>query len=161
MAPITTSSSTVRSGVIATTTSTTTTTTTKKGSAFVGLLPPKQQVPTNGSDETGFDFDTTTSAAANGQSLPNWNFLAKIAQKSRIQGTSDTATRGGDFSHYRGEYGEDGMDVDFAGQLEDGDDDDNKAGVATSKKKKNKQAKGEESTTMAMREYGKRGKPMA
>ena len=48
-------------------------------------------------------------------------------------------------------YGNDSMDVDFAGQMEDGDEEEH-----GSKKKK----KSQEESTMASREYGKRGKPL-
>jgi hypothetical protein len=95
-----------------------------KGSTFSGLLPQQQE------EEQPRDFD----------------IIAKLMQKAKAQPATN---EGGDFSQYDGDYGEDGMDVDFAGQLEDGDEDD-------SKKKK----KTNEESTMASREYGKRGKPL-
>lgn len=104
-----------------------TTPTAKVSSAFADLLP---QRPNDEDDNTP---------------IPDFNIIAKIAQKSRVQGS---VKMGGDFSQYDGDYGEDGMDVDFAGQMEDEEDD------GTKKKKK------KEESTMASREYGKRGKPL-
>ena len=105
------------------------TSTTMGSSTFAGLLPQR------------IDDEDDQPAA------PDFNIIAKIVQKSRVQATTNNT--GGDFSQYHGEYGEDDMDVDFAGQLEDDEEGD------TNKKKKKK-----EESTMASREYGKRGKPL-
>jgi hypothetical protein len=77
--------------------------------------------------------------------VPDFVLISKIVQKSRVQATMNSA--GGDFSQYHGDYGEDDMDVDFAGQLEDEEEGD------TNKKKKKK-----EESTLASRDYGKRNR---
>jgi RED-like protein N-terminal region len=99
-----------------------------KGSTFSGLLP----IQNDKEEEQTQDF----------------NFVAKLARKTRANAA---APRGGNFSHFDGDYGDDSMDVDFAGQMEDGDEEEH-----GSKKKK----KSQEESTMASREYGKRGKPL-
>jgi hypothetical protein len=108
-----------------------TTTTNAKVSLFSGLV-------TNQQDDEPDDDDVHEDGLT---------IVAKLAQKARAA----TPSKSGDFSQYHGAYGDDGMDMDFAGQCEDDDD-----GETTKKKKK---GKGEEST-MASKEYGKqRGKP--
>ena len=106
--------------------STATMSTAKGLSAFADLLPQRQK-----------DEDDTL--------VPDFNIVAKIVQKKIVQGS---VKMGGDFSRYDGDYGDDGMDADFAGQMEDEED------VGT-KKKKNK-----DESTMASPEYGKRGKSL-
>jgi hypothetical protein len=99
-----------------------------KGSAFSGLL----SVQNGREEEQAQDF----------------NIVAKLARKTRAHAPAAGA---GNFSQFDGDYGDDSMDVDFAGQMED--DDEEELG---SKKKK----KSQEESTMALREYGKRGKPL-
>jgi hypothetical protein len=98
------------------------TTTATKTSLFSGLTANQQEEQDEAVHEDGLTI------------------VAKLAQKAKA------IPKSGDFSQYDGAYGDDGMDMDFAGQCDDDDE--------TTKKK----GKGEEST-MASREYGKRGKP--
>lgn len=75
------------------------------------------------------------------------DLLAKISRKAQLQPNNKG---GGDFSNFSGAYGDDVIDADFAGQMED-DEDDGKDG------KKKKKKSGEE-TTMASLEYGRKEK---